>query len=68
MADFCKDCSIKMFGEDTRDMAGICTKDDDYKGMVANVICEGCGPTIVNSEGECVSGDCEGFMGKGHIK
>ena len=28
MADFCKDCSIEMFGRDTGDLKGLITEDD----------------------------------------
>jgi hypothetical protein len=48
VADFCKQCSIDMFGEDLGDMAGLCKEDE-----VVSVLCEGCGPTCVDSEGSC---------------
>lgn len=63
MADFCKKCSIDMFGEDFNDLAGISTLEDDAKELYANVICEGCGCVQVNSKGECISEDC---LKKGH--
>ena len=53
MADFCKQCSIREFGEDFRDLAGIC-----QPGALAWVICEGCKDHVrwpyilVNHEGE----------------
>lgn len=62
MADFCKQCSISMFGEDLRDLASIGTGAlGEGEGWA--VICEGCGPTLVNDEGECIVDDC---MEKGH--
>lgn len=53
MADFCKQCSTEILCEDFRDMAGIAKN-----GEIAFVICEGCGFTWVNEDGECV-GNCD---------
>ena len=61
MADFCKACSIDMFGKDYREMAGLCPAPD-----VATVLCEACGPILVNSDGECVSTDCQCRGQEGH--
>ena len=58
MADFCKQCSIEIFGEDYGDFnfdRGKGPLPPDI-GWVAN--CEGCGPTLVNDEGECISPYC----------
>lgn len=63
MADYCKQCSIKYFGEDYRDFAGIISESQVKKGYGAVVICEGCGPTIVNQDGECIAQDCEDHKG-----
>lgn len=58
MADFCKACSIKNFGNDYEDLKNI-TKEKDWKeGKASVVICEGCGVIQVNLEGNCVSEDC----------
>lgn len=66
MADFCKQCSIDMFGEDFRELAGITTEEEWRQGFAALVICEGCGPIQVDPNGWCVSKDC-GLSGKyGH--
>lgn len=54
MADFCKQCSIEIFGFDSRDMAEIVSKQEEVEGLAANVLCEGCGPTQVDSAGECL--------------
>lgn len=54
MAEFCSQCSLKLFKEDYKDLAGIAKR-----GGVAIVICEGCGGTQVNSDGQCVSLHCE---------
>ena len=58
MADFCKECSILMFGTDYRELAGISTEADTKNGLFANVICEGCGFIQVDHDGKCVSEDC----------
>ena len=55
MADFCKQCSIDLFGKDYGDLSGLCTKFDNVKGLYACVTCEGCGPNQVDWEGRCIS-------------
>lgn len=52
MADFCKDCSIELFGEDFKELANIARE-----GEAAYVLCEGCGYIWVNSKGERVETD-----------
>ena len=47
MADFCKDCSLKMFGEDFRELAGLCKEDE-----CCVALCEGCGFIYVDFEGK----------------
>jgi len=59
MADFCKKCSIKTFGKDYGDFANIVSPEEEARGLVVTVLCEGCGPIDVNHRGECVSPDCE---------
>ena len=63
MADFCRQCSIDMFGKDFNDLAGITTKDEWLAEKAAVVLCEGCGVIQVDPEGRCVSSDCDK---KGH--
>ena len=58
MADFCRQCSIAVFGKDFGNMKGATTKEDWEKGLAAVVICEHCGPVQVDPEGNCVSSDC----------
>jgi len=53
MADFCSQCSIRNFGEDLGDLANITTE-----GHYINVICEGCGFTVVDYRGVCVADRC----------
>jgi len=58
MADYCKQCSIEIFGEDFGELAGLLTPDDDNKELAALALCEGCGVIQVSSDGSCVSSDC----------
>lgn len=51
MAEFCKDCSIEIFGEDLEDFAGMTTSSDTEKGLGTGVLCEGCG-WVVDHEGK----------------
>ncbi|QPB12249.1 hypothetical protein [Providencia phage PSTCR5] len=57
MADFCRDCAIDILGFDTKDLAGLITKEDMYNGIRAHVICEGCGWILVDHNGVRVSVD-----------
>ncbi len=47
MADFCRGCSIEHLGRDFRDLADLCEP-----GQCVDVLCEGCGPTTVDHEGQ----------------
>lgn len=58
MADFCMQCSIETFGEDSHDLAGLSTLADSVRKKYAVVLCEGCGQTMVNHLGKCVSPRC----------
>ena len=58
MADFCRDCSIQIFGRDYRDLAGITTEGNWKSDYAAWVLCEGCGPIQVDPNGNCVGGNC----------
>jgi hypothetical protein len=58
MADFCKQCSEKIFKEDFGDMANISTADDTANDLYAAVLCEGCGITQVDHTGKCVHPFC----------
>jgi hypothetical protein len=52
MADFCKQCAIKTFGEDIGDLAGISTPQDTAQGLYPITLCEGCGPVQVDHTGQ----------------
>lgn len=60
MADFCKQCSIDIFGADHKELAGITKPEDWSEGKAVVVICEGCGPIQVDPDGRCISEDCIG--------
>lgn len=51
MADFCKQCSEELYGENLGDLKGL------EKGR-RKVLCEGCGFTLVDEEGRCISPYC----------
>lgn len=53
MADFCKQCSAEFLDLDNSDFVDLCNP-----GFTIVVLCEGCGPTEVDSNGVCVSEDC----------
>jgi hypothetical protein len=54
MADFCKQCSIELFGKDEGDLRMLLPT--LLPGHVIPALCEDCGYTAVNLEGECVGG------------
>ncbi len=62
MADFCKQCTEELFGEESaydNDLRDIVSLEDSLVGVSAIVLCEGCGPIQVNHVGECLSVDCD---------
>ncbi|QDP61579.1 MAG: hypothetical protein Tp138OMZ00d2C19078261_40 [Prokaryotic dsDNA virus sp.] len=59
MADFCKQCSIEIFGEDCGDMKGLGDGSKLEPGFGWACLCEGCGPTVVDDEGTCISMVCD---------
>ena len=58
MADFCKQCSMDLFGEDYFELAGLSTKEDTAEKLYPIVLCEGCGPCQVDHTGQCISTGC----------
>lgn len=72
MADYCKQCSMEIFGEDFRELASIVSLQEEAEGLAANVLCEACGPTKVNNAGECLyhqgrtSQECYADTADGH--
>lgn len=63
MADFCRQCSLELFGEDFGDHARPDEKLDP--GKCFYVICEECGYVGVNEKGECCMPLFSGCL-KGH--
>lgn len=59
MADFCKQCSEELFGEDFGDFANITTIEQQQNNLFVVVLCEGCGAIQVDNNGRCVS-NCSG--------
>jgi hypothetical protein len=59
MAEFCRACGVEVQGEDVpSDLKGLITQAEWEKGLVAVVMCEGCGIIQVDPEGNCVSNNC----------
>ncbi len=60
MADFCKQCSTDIFGQDFEDMKGLGKGEDVAlkEGWGYSVLCEGCGYTLVDEDGKCIA-DCD---------
>ncbi|MDD3412489.1 MAG: hypothetical protein PHY47_00650 [Lachnospiraceae bacterium] len=58
MADFCRQCSIEIFGEDFKELAGIVSPEEFTADKAAFVMCEGCGPIFVNPDGSCIDSTC----------
>ena len=58
MADFCKQCSIDHFGEDSGDLANLGKPEETLEPEEGYaVICEGCGYILVDKAGNCVACD-----------
>lgn len=52
MADFCKECSVKLFNKDFGDLKNLVTEREVELGFLAAALCEGCGYIFVNHLGE----------------
>lgn len=55
MASFCKQCSEDLFGFDGLDLI---QPNSPGPGKGWAVICEGCGPTLVDKDGVCIMKGC----------
>jgi hypothetical protein len=65
MADFCYECTEKLFGDGSgNDLSGITTEAQEVQARYAHVLCEGCGPIQVDSLGHCMTADCLRKHGK----
>jgi hypothetical protein len=58
MADYCKQCGIDYLGEDCKDLKGLGDGKPLEPGWGYQVLCEGCGPTLVDDDGKCIA-DCD---------
>lgn len=58
MADFCMQCSLDTFGEDSQDLVGITSPESNARKRWAIALCEGCGSIQVDHLGQCISNDC----------
>jgi hypothetical protein len=56
VSDFCRQCSLEVWGKDSRDLA--IDYDDSGVSITRVELCEGCGLTIVDREGNCVFSGC----------
>lgn len=57
MADFCRQCSIEMFGVDAGDLRGLNKEATLTNETGFPTICEGCGYNLVDHMGQCL-GKC----------
>lgn len=51
MADFCKECSERMFGKDFGDLANLLPPEMYTHEIGAGALCEGCGYIVVDIHG-----------------
>lgn len=58
MADLCRQCSIETWGKDVKDLCALGKGKPLAPGYGWSVICEGCGPTLVDNRGVCISNKC----------
>lgn len=60
MSEFCRDCSIATFGSDFREFAQLLPPEaycnEKGKEMGALVLCECCGPVVVDINGRRIDG------------
>lgn len=57
MSDLCSECSIKKYGFDGEDLAGLTSWWDTYRKRYPAVVCEACGPILVDHRGVRVAKD-----------
>ena len=63
MADFCWQCTENVLGipPEKNDFAGVGKDDPPLKeGEGYEVLCEGCGFTLVDKTGKCITSGCKG--------
>lgn len=59
MADFCRDCTVEIFGPDCRNDFEQPDSEEDKKegGFLKGSLCEGCGWIITDARGVCLKRD-----------
>lgn len=70
MADFCLQCSLEVYGEDSRDLADFISVDEDGEIVDPYVLalCEGCGYILVDNDGRCSDPRCVMHANNGKSK
>ncbi len=62
MAEFCVQCADELdftpANQIEYDSTGLLTKEQQEQGLAVPFLCEGCGITMVDSEGKCI-GPCD---------
>lgn len=58
MSAFCQQCSVEIFGEDSRDLAGLANGRQLEPGQGWTALCEDCGGTVVDDDGKCIWEGC----------
>jgi hypothetical protein len=57
MADYCRTCSIVLFGKDFKELADLLPANQYTKETGALALCECCGPIVVDVDGKRMSKD-----------
>lgn len=61
MSDYCQQCSIELFNDDYGDLSALLTTGETRH---REVICEGCGITVVDIMGKCVGRCLKNHIGE----
>lgn len=64
MADFCRQCTLDNWGIEGCDYEHFAREPLLPQGHGFEVICEGCGFTFVDNQGNCIAEDCLQHHGK----
>lgn len=68
MSEFCKQCSVDVFGEDYGDFADLRPGVELGEGEGFVVLCEGCGAALVTHDGTCIARYCDKEHGKSWLE
>lgn len=58
MSDFCKQCSLELFNEDFKELAGLGSGIPLRPGYGWGALCEGCDLILVDDDGVCIDNTC----------